>query len=444
MSYPLSSAVVEGQATEAAQYNNLRADALCLGGTPGASGSVRDLLFSAAGAYTLRQNGKTTIVLDASESAPVGLMIGGNIYTVTAALSLLLSASILPDPGRYRIYANGQNGGAFVLSLFAGEKPREIGTFCWDGSGIIPGTLRTSADSSLLTVKNPAAASGRLSLVAGDPVPDTDITLGESLYFVPYHGSEIALNLFGEWEFFSWSMISLGNNGLTRGIPYDVFLSVDSDGLALSAVSWGSVTTRPAGSLAWLDGVRVSGSDASKRFLGSFVLNSSGYFEDSRAGRLLWNENNRLQRPILSKLITTKNQGTTHLNSWAPYYDEDAPIVRALIPVSDCDLEIVGVGMSSPISESDRSYGRASAIGIGRDIMHESPYTGNESCAPVFTHTFGNGPEFAEIHNFDDGFVGYHSFTLIFWSNYSSLYPVGTNLSNSCGECPGLFGSILA
>ena len=45
MTYPNSSAVVAGQATEADQYNFLRNDALCLGGDPAASGTLRDLLY---------------------------------------------------------------------------------------------------------------------------------------------------------------------------------------------------------------------------------------------------------------------------------------------------------------------------------------------------------------------------------------------------------------
>ena len=45
MIYPMSTAVVAGQAAEADQYNFLRNDALCLGGDPAASGTLRDLLY---------------------------------------------------------------------------------------------------------------------------------------------------------------------------------------------------------------------------------------------------------------------------------------------------------------------------------------------------------------------------------------------------------------
>lgn len=73
--------------------------------------------------------------------------------------------------------------------------------------------------------------------------------------------------------------------------------------------------------------------------------------------------------------------------------------------------------------------------------MTESPYTGNASCAPVFTHTIGNSPLIAEIENFGSDFVGYHRYYLGFWTNYNQ-YPEGTSLS-VMGECPGLYGTIL-
>ena len=198
---------------------------------------------------------------------------------------------------------------------------------------------------------------------------------------------------------------------------------------------------RPGGTLQYIDGVRVSGADNSKRYIGTIALNSSGYFEDSRAGRLVWNENNRLSRPVYKRLATTRSQGSSHMNSWAPYYDDDAPTVRLLVPASDCEFELSGIGMSSPISESDRGYQRSSAVGIIRDAVMESPYTGNVSCALAGTHTFGNGPVNVETENNDSGFIGYHRYTLGFWANYS-FYPAGTNLADTTGLWPGLFGKI--
>ena len=442
MTYPLSSPVVEGQATEANQYNYLRQDALYLGGDPAASGTVRDLLYSTYGDLPLSALGSNTILLSASVDAPAAVMIGGVVLSVFNNITLSLNSDDLPSAGRYTIYAVASSGGAFVLALSGSGSYRAIGSFCWDGSGIIPGTVHNLRDLSLSALVNsPAAAAGRLTLVAGNPVPDADITMGDNLYFVPYKGNRIGLYLYGAWEYFDFSGISIGKSGLTAGIPYDVFLSADSDGLRLSVSAWITTGSRAVGTLAWVDGVRVSGSDYSKRYLGSFVINESGYYEDSSDARLLWNENNRLARPILSLLITSKTRGASHENVWAPYYDEDAPFVRLLVPVSDCEFELTGVGLNSSISESDRGNSRSAALGILRDPMTESPFTGNKSCVPVFTHTVGNTPMTCEAENLGSEFQGVHDYYLGFWSNYI-FYPIGTSLSGASGECPGLFGQI--
>ena len=442
MTYPLSSPVVEGQATEANQYNYLRQDALYLGGDPAASGTIRDLLYSSYGDLPLSALGSNTILLSASADAPAAITIGGVVLSVYDNVTLGLNSDDLPSAGRYTIYAVASSGGAFVLALSGSGSYRAIGSFCWDGSGIIPGTVRNLRDLSLSALVNsPASASGRLTLVPGDPVTESDVTLGDTLYFVPYNGKRIGLYLFGQWEYFDFGIISLGKSGITSERPYDVFLSADSDGLKLSAEAWIAPDSRASGTLAWQDGVRVSGSDPSMRYLGSFVLNSSGYFEDSRDGRLVWNENNRLLRPIVRKLISTRQQGTNHMNAWAPYYDEEAPIVRLLVPVSDCEFVLEGIGMPTSISESDRGYYRTVMIGIMQDPMMESPYTGNSNCVPTFTHSFLNGPHVARIENYDDSFIGYHKYCLGFYTNYS-FSPAGTAYASTWGEAPGFQGKI--
>jgi hypothetical protein len=411
------------------------------------TGTLRDLLYQKTGTIRLIRASKTSVRLEASPEDPCAVMIGGKICTVTEELTLSLSLDVLQTPGRYYLYAVSGSGAAFTLRAGDSILPaggRQIGTFLWSGTGIIPGTVReTSEWTRQQDLVDPALCQGRLTLIPGEPVPETDIRLGETLYFTPYHGNMAALYLGGSWELFRLSELSLSLSGMLRGIPYDIFLEADENGLHLAAQSWGTAAARPAGMLARVDGVRVSGANSGRRYLGTIALNASGYGEDSCTGRLVWNENHRLPRPLLSKLATTKNQGTPHLNSWAPYYDEDAPALQLLVPAADCEFSLEGVGLSSPISESDRSYGRAAAVGICRDMMTESPYTGNESCAAVFTHTFGNGPMTVSIGNRDRGFQGCHTYILGFWSNYSSFYPVGTNLSQACGECPGLSGVIM-
>ncbi|MBQ6503672.1 MAG: hypothetical protein IJI57_07145 [Flexilinea sp.] len=445
MSYPSSSAVVAGQATEADQYNTLRNDALFLGAEAGTSGTLGDLLHQSMGEIRLTRASRTSIRLDASDDEPCALMVGGRICAVSSELTVSLSADSFPSAGRLWLYAAGLSDGSFTLAVSAGSAlsgARRIGTFLWSGSAVIPGTVRTIAEwDALQRCMDPSAAQGRLTLVPGEPVPDADITMADTLYYTPYRGNSIALYLGGAWERFAFSELLLSLSGMQRGIPYDVFIYADGDGLKLSVLSWGTVEARPTGMLTRIDGVRVSGGDSGKRYLGTVALNDAGFGEDSRKGRLVWNENHRLARPLFARLSTTRSQGTSHMNSWAPYYDNDAPAVRLLVPATDAEFSLQGVGLSSPISESDRGYQRSAAVGICRDMMTESPYTGNESCVPAFTHSFGNGPMCVTVQNRDSSFQGLHRYTLAFWSNYS-FYPAGTNLADAHGGMPGIYGMI--
>ena len=447
MTYPNSSAVTAGQATEADQYNNLRSDALCLGDDPAVSGTLRDLLYQGKGEIRLSRASKTAIRLEASEDAPCAMLIGGKIHSVSADLTVSVSADSLPQAGRYFLYAVGGSGTGFTLRAGDTSVPangRKIGTFLWDGGGVVPETVHEISEwEALRKVCDPSLCQGRLTLVPGDPIPDADIRLADTLYFSPYDGNAAALYWDGGWEVFRFSELSLNLSGMLRGIPHDVFLEADADGPHLYALSWGTSSARPAGMLIRIDGVRVSAGDNRKRYLGTIVLNASGYGEDSRSGRLLWNENHRLPRPLLAKLVTTKDQGSVHIGSWAPYYDEDAPAVRLLVPFADTAFELEGVGISSPIAEMDRQYSRLAAVGICRDMMTVSPYTGNENCAAVFTHSYGNSPMTVRVSNHDATFQGFHTYTLAFWANYN-FYPVGTTLRDTLGETPGLSGTIWA
>ncbi|MBQ6517999.1 MAG: hypothetical protein IJI14_04710 [Anaerolineaceae bacterium] len=442
--YPSSSPVAAGQATEADQYNFLRNDALYLGAEPGTSGNLRELLYQSAGTLRLSRSSKTSITLEASE-APCALMIGGKIFSAGGDLSISLSADAFPSSGRLYLYAVGLPDGSFRLTAGGAAVPaggRRIGTFLWSGGGVIPGTVRTAAEWEMTgKFTDISAAQGRLTLVPGEPVPDTDISMAEYLYYTPYNGNTVALYIDGTWESFSFSELSMRLSGMQRKIPYDVFIHADEYGLHLSALSWGTAEARPSGMLTRVDGIRVSGGDSGKRYLGTIVLNEAGYGEDSRNGRLLWNESHRMPRPLFSRLSTTKTQGTSRMNAWVPYYDEDAPAVRLLIPAPDAEFCLEGVGLSSPISESDRGYLRTALVGICRDMMMESPYTGNVSCVAAFTHSFGNGPLTVQIRNRESSFQGYHRYTLAFWTNYS-FYPTGTAFSDQTGGWPGLYGVV--
>lgn len=445
MSYPLSVPVSPGDATEASQYNNLRKDALYLGGEDGASGTLRDLLLQSCGQIRLSRAGKTELRLSADEENPCAVMISGTIYTVKTDLTLNLSPDTLTGSGRKAVYAVGQSDGSFILRTDANSIPangRQIGSFLWSGTGIIPDTVYNRQEWQMLSALKPdLSAQGRLTLTAGEPVTEADITLAEAVYYTAYQGNAVSLYLGGEWQPFRFPELALSLSGMQRGIPYDIFLHADETGLHLSAMSWGTTEARPAGTLTRIDGIRVSGSDSGKRYLGTIALNDSGYGEDSRTGRLLWNEYNRLPRPLLSRL-STSSAGTAHQDVWAPYFGSDAPEVRLLVPSPDAEFSLEGVGISGPISENDIAFSHSFALGISQDMAKTEPFAGNTSCVPVFTHSYGNSPLSVRIANSSSKFLGLHTYTLSAWSSYN-FRPAGTEFNAVMGECPGLYGCVM-
>lgn len=442
MTYPNSAPVIAGQATEAAQYNNLRADALCLGADPAASGTLRDLLFDSVGQISFQQSGSGGIQLNASDSSPAAVMIEGQIYSVVSNLTYTMTADNFPASGYYAIYAISASDGSFSLGVGTSipAHARKIGGLVWSGSYIIRGTIRNELTEAIYFGKNPFVCNGRLTLASAAPIPDEDIINAEELYFSPYGGNEVSLYLGGMWVVFAFSEISMSLSGLQREIPYDIFLTTNSAGLTLMSRMWGSASVRSV-ALERQDGILVSSSSRAERYLGTICINAAGRGEDSKSGRLVWNEYNRVARPVLVPLVTSKTQGAGSMNSWVPYYNEDAPVARVLIPKSDCDFELSGVGKTSPISESDRSYMRSAAIGILQDPLTESPYTNNANCADVFLASFGNGTEVCKIENSGSKFIGYHKYYLGYWSNYA-FNPQGTTFKTSAGEAPGLIGKI--
>lgn len=446
MTYPLSSAVSAGDPTEASQYNNLRADALCLGNDPETSGNMLQLLCTAMGCVRLSRTGLTEITLTASESEPCAVVISGKIYSVTESLTLTIPDVDMTLHGRYHIYAQPAADGKFTLAYAyaAGTAPdasRMIGTFLWDGTGIIPGTVRNKADyEEMKATIEPSMCCGRLSASASAAVPEADVSTVSTVYFHPYGGNRIGLCVGNDWEVFTFSRIDYSLLNISNyNVPYDIFVKATKNGLVLMAVAWASKTTRQVGLGEAGVGIKVLSSDAEQRYVGTIALDSLGRLYDTAEARMVWNQYNRVGRPLLAKL-TGSSGATVHPGEWVPYFDSDAPSVRLIAPSAEADFEITGVGISAPITETDISSSRAAAVGLIRDHVSGSGVT-YSSCVPVFTHTYGNGPMSVTVRNQDANFRGDHTYTLAFWTNYT-FYPAGKEIS-ACGECPGITGYVL-
>lgn len=148
-------------------------------------------------------------------------------------------------------------------------------------------------------------ACGRLTLTQNTPVTTSDVTAATYVYYEPYVGNRIALySTSGVWRKYYWNigMVRVAVPATTV-TPFDIFAYPSGDTITLATTNWASDTAR-ATSLAVVDGVYVSGSNYTGRYLGTGrTTSSSGQTEDSYGGahqsggkRFLWNMYNRVLR----------------------------------------------------------------------------------------------------------------------------------------------------
>lgn len=144
----------------------------------------------------------------------------------------------------------------------------------------------------------PSTCEGRLTLETGVPISSTDQTAKTTLYFTPYLGARISTYSGSVWTTSTFTEKSISLAGLTANSNYDCFI-VDST-LALELVIWTNDTTR-ATALTTQDGVLVKSGATTRRYLGTIrTTNTTGQCEDSMLRRLVWNQYNQIQRPLLA------------------------------------------------------------------------------------------------------------------------------------------------
>jgi hypothetical protein len=202
---------------------------------------------------------------------------------------------------------------------------------------------------------------GRLTLTSGTPVTTADVTGATSIYFTPYKGNRIALyDGSSDWNVRTFTEITIALGTLTDAKPYDLF-AYDNSGTVTfdSPLVWTNSTTR-ATALTTQDGVLVKTGATTRRYIGTFFTTAATTTEDSMARRLVWNQNNRVRRPMRVLEST---------NSWT-YTTETLRQVNA---ATANQLDLV-VGVAGPMLEaatlaiaSNSTAGKAGQTGIGED-----------------------------------------------------------------------------
>lgn len=379
MTYPLSTAVQPGDTTLASQYNDLRRDALTLGNPESSSASLGQLLNNYRSDLTLHGNG-AEITLD-----PCALMIEGVPACSETTLTKTVSALEFPSAGLLQIAVEKSVAGAGMQLVVQSNLPvsagrRLIGSCYWD-----PVVQSVSAVHSITENLRGAAnidcAAGRLTLMAGNPTPTSDINSADTLYYVPYGGNRISLyRSESGWETVQFSVLSVPLSGLDASCCYDAWLHLDGSGLPRLTLSpWVDLTTRMTPTQ-WLDGVLVSAENPAYRYLGTIGLTANGVTKDTVTDRMVWNLNHPMHRPLRKLCAVTQNTNAVS-GAWVPYAQDANLAVRVVTGLNSAEVELNGLGVVTAMTAN------SSMLGIGIDINLSEPLmnvNGADLSAPVY------------------------------------------------------------
>ncbi len=439
MSFPLSKPVSPGETTLASQYNDLRTDALYLGGDAAQSASVRQLLSAIQSEIRLNASG-SVITLSASESDPCAFLFAEGSGVVQTPQRLTLNAQEFPASGLYWLFAKktvGEIGFTLIARSTEEETPDThcIGSFLWDAvAENVSGLRSLEVERIVKTLPPPLCCKGRLTVVSGNPFPTSDVQTATTLYFTPCYGNYVSLYQPDRgWGQFPFDQLSVSLAGLSADRCYDALIHLNSEGKPqLTLEPWGSLTSR-AQPLNWLQGIPVLAADPSRRYLGTIGLNVNGSTRDTVQARLIWNLYNQVYRP-LRKLCGVSQGSNLSSGVWLPYAQDDGLFVTCVIGQNYAELLLNGCGAISTMNAN------ASALGIGIDI-DLSDYSLNSNAADLSALEYKAGALTTFLSNrLPNRLLGKHTYHLVSYTLNDTHTFNGTNLPQNM---VGLAGTVL-
>lgn len=206
----------------------------------------------------------------------------------------------------------------------------------------------------------PIQTGGRLTLEAGVPVMAGDV-VSPVLYYTPYSGDTFSVYDPDQslWVARRFSELSLDISGLAANTVHDIFISYTSDSWLLTPVAWANDRAR-AVELSRLDGVAVSGSDNTHRWLGTFRTNAAGQVEAKKINNCLFNAYNKVQHIVQSYWLKQFAYGSL---AWIPYANDSTN--------GQARASFV-VGSPTPVSMTGSHTQRFMYTGVVLDDLSES------------------------------------------------------------------------
>jgi hypothetical protein len=219
------------------------------------------------------------------------------------------------------------------------------------------GTSRKITGTRLGGLLLAGVCQGRLTTESGVGVSTSDRTSQGTLYFTPYVGNKVALYDGTRWAMHTFTERSLSLT-LTSGNNYDVFLYDNAGTLTLETLIWTNDTARATG-LTTQDGVYVKSGDTTRLYLGTIRASGSNVTADSLEDRFVWNNYNRVHRPV--RRLETTDSWTYSTAAWRSFNNSTANRVEVVCGVAGQMMQLVANTFGY---HSANSYG---GVGIGYD-----------------------------------------------------------------------------
>ena len=190
-------------------------------------------------------------------------------------------------------------------------------------------------------------AQGRLTLTTGVPVTVSDVTGATTVYYTPYHGSAIALynTTSTVWQLYTFTELSIALGSDTTALPYDVFAYISSSAVAIERLAWTNTTTR-ATALTTQNGIYVKSGDASRRYLGTYYTTAAGQTTDNAVCRCLWNNYNRVRRPV-RVFETTDSWTQPAANTWRQANAAAGNQISVIAGLQETTIHVTATGIAS-------------------------------------------------------------------------------------------------
>jgi len=232
---------------------------------------------------------------------------------------------------------------------------------------------------------NSNISNGRLTLSSGDP--SCLNCSGVTLYYSPYNGNSISL-----YDGNIWVKTSFNNrivatfSSLSSNTLYDVFGYLNNDILSFDVVPWEMwepswqdsedpfYNTKTSSfrieEISKFDGIYIMLSDNTKKYLGTIYTGSSNIFMDTYKQRLIFNQYNRISKPL--KSLVKGSYWVTSSTGWSPI---TSTFIDPILVINGTDsICNVDIKLSVTLNGSNNSY----ALGNTTNL----PIVNNEKYGP--------------------------------------------------------------